>query len=254
MGGNEGGRVWQGGCCPGPSHASHALFTAYLRWGKARAFLAAFSVLALVWALVSRRRMARVFLARRSMGTYFCRAGGGGQGRGGKAPRRGEGARRLREECFCETRRAVGGTGGQRKGRDSCLGGRANRPRRCVPHKCRTERRKREPGGWQPGASPKAKGAGQPCFRLARNPLLRLASHNGWLASGCASVTDSQLLCGQARTCRAWPPVLLALHGAAQHRNLACQLACSACAVHCCAFGQLHRAAPCWHQPRVLPS
>jgi hypothetical protein len=49
---------------------AHAL-TAYLRRGKAAAFLAARAVVAPACALVSRCRMARVFLTRRSRGTYF---------------------------------------------------------------------------------------------------------------------------------------------------------------------------------------
>lgn len=46
-------------------------FTAYLRLGNAAAFLAALTVLAPAWAAVRRRRMARVFLERRSRGTCF---------------------------------------------------------------------------------------------------------------------------------------------------------------------------------------
>jgi hypothetical protein len=45
--------------------------TAYLRRGKAAAFLAARAVTAPACALVSRRRIARVFFGRRSRGTYF---------------------------------------------------------------------------------------------------------------------------------------------------------------------------------------
>ena len=48
-----------------------ATLTAYLRRGKAAAFLAARAVSAPAWALVSCWRIARVFLARRSRGTYF---------------------------------------------------------------------------------------------------------------------------------------------------------------------------------------